>query len=316
MRNLRAAVVGAGSMGRHHIRLLHAQPDVDLVAVVDSDPAAARMRAAGTSAEVLSSLAELPEIDVAVVATPTHSHAGIANELIARGVHLLVEKPVASTPEESEALAAAARAAGLVLAVGHVERFNPAFALLATLTHDPRMLSFERLSPYTPRIGDSVVMDMMVHDIDLALWILGSYPIRVEAVGCRVFSDTIDVASAILEFPDDRIAVLQSSRATQDKVRRVSVSEPERFIFADSIRQDVSVKRETEVEFLESGGHVSYRQANVVEVPYLDRTGEPLAREIRDFVDAVRDGRDPLATGEAGAAVVRLARQIEAQLGS
>ena len=310
MEALRTAVVGAGNMGRNHVRILSAMSDIELVAVVDPDDA----RALTTAPSVVhvSSVSDLPAVDAAIVATPTQSHAAVARELLSRGVHVLVEKPLASTADEAMALAQEARAAGVVLGVGHVERFNAAFGLLARVANDPLMLSFERLSPYTPRIDDSVVMDLMVHDLDLALWILGGYPESVQATGACVFSDTLDIASAVLAFPEGRIATLQSSRATQDKVRRISISERERFLVADSIRQDVLIKRETTVDFSESEGPLAYRQANIVEVPYLDRSGEPLARELRDFVQAVRERRDPLVTGEAGAAAVRLANEVEA----
>lgn len=313
--SLTAAVIGAGNMGRHHARILGNMRDVRLAAIVDAQADSAQRYADSHGAQAAASVDDLPTVDLAVVATPTASHARITSALVERGINVLVEKPLASTAEEASRLTSLARAAGVTLAVGHVERFNAAFGLLARLAHEPLMLSFERLSPYTPRIDDSVVLDLMVHDLDLALWILGSYPTRVEALGDRVFSDTLDVASAILEFQGGCIATFQASRVTQDKVRRVSVSERDRFIVVDSISQDVSIKRETTVDFPNGEGLVAYRQANVVEVPYLDRSGEPLARELRDFVDAVREGRDPLVTGEAGTEAIRLARDVEAAAG-
>ena len=309
---LRAAVIGAGEMGRHHARILGGMPDVDLVAIVDHDTALAATRVGMSAAQVLSSIDELPELDFAVVAVPTDSHVATAMTLMDAGVSLLIEKPLAPTAAEAEELARYAAEKGVVLGAGHVERFNAALGLLASLVKDPVMMSFERLSPYTPRVVDDVLIDLMVHDLDLALWILGEYPVDIRAAGSRVFSDTFDVASAVLRFPSGCIATFQCSRTTQDKIRRASVSERERFIVADSIQQHVSIKRETAVEFSEAEGPVSYRQANIVEVPYLDRSGEPLARELRDFADAVREGRPPLVTGEDGAQAVRLAREIEA----
>jgi predicted dehydrogenase len=308
---LRAAVIGAGNMGRHHARILRGMPDVDLVCVVDPEIDAARSRVAALGVDVISSLEALPPVDIAVVATPTRTHVETALELMGRGTHLLVEKPLAPTPEDAERLAAAARDAGVTLAVGHIERFNAAVSVLAELVADPVLLSFERLSPYTPRIADSVVFDLMVHDLDLACWIAGGYPTRIEAVGARVFSESWDVASAVLGFANGCVATLQASRATQDKVRRIQVSERERFMVADSVRQDVSIKRETTVEFEGSG---LYRQANTVEVPYLDRSGEPLARELRNFVDAVHEGRPPLVDAVAGLNAVRLAYEVERAL--
>lgn len=308
MKTLRAAVIGAGNMGRHHVRILGAMRDIDLVGVVDPDVDRAQPHADAAHARVFPSPNELPEIDFAVVATPTQYHVEVALELIRRGIHLLIEKPLAGSPEDAQRIADAAEAANVKLAVGHVERFNAAVSVLAGLTKDPVMVSFERLSPYTPRIADSVVFDLMVHDLDLACWIAGGYPVRVEAVGARVFSDSLDVASAVLEFENGCIVTLQTSRATQDKVRRISVSERNRFILADTVRQDVSIKQETTVEFEENG---MYRQANVVEVPYLDRSGEPLARELSDLISAIREDRSPLVDGQAGINAVRLAYEVE-----
>lgn len=305
---LRAAVIGAGNMGRHHTRILGSMDEVELTCVVDPDTEGARARIGHLDAPVVSGLDDLPDVEFAVIATPTQSHVDTALELIDRGAHLLIEKPLAGTPDEAQRIVDAADAAGVVLAVGHVERFNAAIGVLAGLVADPLLLSFERLSPYTPRIQDSVIFDLMVHDLDLACWIAGGYPVRVEAAAACVFSESVDVASAVLEFPNGCVASLQTSRATQDKVRRISVSERERFLVADSIRQDVSIKRETSVEFEESG---MYRQANVVEVPYLDRSGEPLARELRDVVDAILSGGRPLVDGHAGTNAVRLAYEVE-----
>lgn len=306
---IRAAVIGAGNMGRHHVRILGSMPDVELVAVVDPDSARALPHAQSAGTTLVASLDELPPVDFAVIATPTQHHLDTALTLIERGTHLLIEKPLAGTPEDAQAITDAAEKAGVTLAVGHVERFNAAVTVLAGLITEPIMLSFERLSPYTPRIQDSVVFDLMVHDLDLACWIGGGYPTSVSAVGSNVFSDSLDVASAILEFENGCVATLQTSRVTQDKVRRISVSERDRFLLADSVRQDVSIKRETTVEFEEGG---MYRQANVVEVPYLDRSGEPLARELRDVIDAIRESRAPTVDGVAGLAAVRLAHEVEA----
>lgn len=312
---LRAAVVGVGTMGRHHARILAGMPDVELVGVVDRDVVRAASIADAYGASVFSSVLELPEIDVAVIAVPTPAHRPVALELIERGVHLLVEKPLAPSPADALAIVEAAEAAGLVLAVGHVERFNPAVMALARLVENPLHMQFERLSPYTPRIGDSVVFDLMVHDLDLACWLAGGAPTRIETAGVVVFSDTLDIATALLQFESGCVATITSSRATQDKIRRVSVSERERFIFADCLRQDVQIRRETTSEFLDDAGG-TYRQASVTEIPYLDRRSEPLAAELRDFVGAVLGEHGPSVDGRAGLLAVELARKVEAAAGA
>jgi predicted dehydrogenase len=246
----------------------------------------------------------------------TQHHYATGVDLLERGVHLLVEKPLALDATQAAEMVRVARDNGVTLAVGHIERFNAAFGALKAICREPKMISFERLSPFTPRIADSVVTDLMIHDLDLVMWILGEYPTRVQAVGAPVFSNALDVASAALQFPSGCIATLQASRVTQDKVRRVSISETDRLVVADSMRQDVMIKRETSVDFSDDEGPQVYRQANTVEIPYLDRNGEPLLREIADFLSAIREGRDPLVTGEDGLRAVRLAREIEDRIGT
>ena len=311
MATLRAAVVGSGNMGRHHVRILGAMPDVELVAVVDPDTERALPHATAAGTVVVGSVAELPPVDFAVVATPTQYHVEVASELMRRGASVLVEKPLAGSPEDAQTLVDLAAECDVVLATGHVERFNAAVNLVGALVEEPLLVSFERLSPYTPRIKDSIVFDLMVHDLDLACWLAGGYPTSISAAGHKVFSDTFDVCSAVLGFENGCVITLQASRVTQDKIRRISVSEKDRYIVADSVRQDVSLKREVEVEFSDLGGTSSYRQANVVETPYLDRSGEPLARELRDFIGAVRGEHPPLVSGEAGLLAVRLAFAVE-----
>lgn len=297
-------------MGRHHARILSSMRDVELVAILDPEIDRARMLCAAWGGSAVDSLSKLPLVDAAIVASVTSSHAQVAIPLIERGVHVLVEKPLASSASEAKQIVAAAGSAGVTLAVGHVERFNPAVSALMRLVESPLLMQFDRLSPYTPRVGDSVVFDLMVHDLDLACMMAGSAPERVFSAGIAAFSDTLDVASALLHFPGGAVASLSASRVTQDKVRRISISERDRFLVADCLRQDIVIRRETVSEFLDDEGG-TYRQASVSEIPYIDRRAEPLAAELRDFIDAIREGRPPRVDGEAGVRAVSLAEQVE-----
>ena len=200
MKRIRAAVIGVGSMGRNHARVLATMDDVELVGVVDSDgdSAAAVARATGTAA--FADLESLPEIDFAVVAVPTLAHLSVAETLIRCGVSLLVEKPLAPMPEDADRLVALADEHGVLLATGHIERFNPVVSALSRMVRQPRLMQFSRLSPYTPRISESIVFDLMVHDLDLACLLAGGRPERVSAGGVTVLSDTLDAASAVLTF--------------------------------------------------------------------------------------------------------------------
>lgn len=311
---LRAALIGAGSMGRHHIRILSGMNSVELVGVVDSDATGARKRMGPLDTPVYGSIEDLPPVDIAVVALPTEAHTDAALELIGQGTHVLVEKPLALTSTDAERIVAAADARGVTLAVGHVERFNPVVRFLTRLPMRPRHIQFERMSPFTPRITSNVISDLMVHDLDLACELCHGEPVRVEAVTVPVFTDMPDIASALLEFEDGAIATLSASRATQDKVRRIAISEAERYIVADCLRQDLQIKRETTVEFAEDAPNL-YRQANVVEIPYIDRSGEPLALQMKDFVHAVVEKRPPTVTGRHGLRAVRLAEAVERAAG-
>lgn len=311
MSKLRGAVIGAGRMGKNHIRIMAQHDDVELVGVVDPAVETATAIAEPWGAPVYATIEELPEIDVAIVVTPTQFHEAAGMALIERGVHLLIEKPLAGSPEAAKRLVDAAAARDLTLAVGHVERFNPACATLKKLLVDPKMISIERLSPYTPRIKDSVVYDLTIHDIDLACWLAGSTPVSVEAVGTRVFSDTIDAATTILKFENGCVATLQTSRITQDKVRKISVSEPDRYLKANTLRQDISILRQTDVSYQSENDILTFAQASVVEMPTIDRGGEPLRREQDDFYRAVIEKTRPTVTGEDGLLAVTLIDKIE-----
>lgn len=311
MAKLRGAVIGAGNMGRHHVRIMGQHPDIDLIAVVDPDIERAMPLAKASGSTAIASIAELADIDLAIIATPTQFHVEAALELINRGVSVLIEKPLAESPEQAQRLVDAATAKGVTLAVGHVERFNPAVATLAHLISNPNMISIERLSPYTPRIHDSVIYDLAIHDVDLACWLAGGYPTKVAAAGTRVFSDTIDASSAVLTFESGCVVTLQTSRVTQDKVRKISVSENERYIVADTLRQDIEIKRQTQVSYEGEGDSLTFAQASVIEIPTLDRSGEPLRRELDDFVFAVIHKTRPTVSGEDGLAAVKLVHEIE-----
>jgi len=314
VKTVRAAVIGAGNMGRHHVRILNSLQGVDVVAVVDRDIGRAETIARPFGHAVLDDIELLPEIDVAVVATPTESHLPVASALLRRGVSVMVEKPLALTVEEGEQLVCIAREEGVILAVGHVERFNPVVRFLLSIELKPAFIQFERMSPFTPRITSNVISDLMVHDLDLACALAGGEPARLEAMAQSVFTDTPDIASALLEFPNNTVVSVTASRATQDKVRRIAITESERYIVADCLRQDISVKRETTVEYPASEPGL-YRQANVVEIPYLDRSGEPLAREVEDFIDAFRSRSRPTVDGEDGLRALKLVAAVEAAVG-
>lgn len=311
MTKLRGAVIGAGRMGRHHVRIMSQHEGVELIGVVDPNTEGARAVAEPWGAPVFSHIDELPEIDVAIIVTPTLFHEEIGLALMDKGVHLLIEKPLAHSPEAAQKLVEKAAEKHLVLAVGHVERFNPVVGTLKKLCSNPKFILIDRLSPYTPRIQDSVVYDLTIHDIDLACWLAGAEPVKVQAVGTSVFSETTDAASTIVYFANGAVASIQTSRVTQDKVRRISVSEPERFLVADTLHQNIEIRRQADVSYEGEGDSLTFKQASIVETPLIDRGGEPLKIEQDDFYSAVLHGRKPMVSGEEGLRAVELVEKIE-----
>ncbi|MEM7248825.1 MAG: Gfo/Idh/MocA family oxidoreductase, partial [Acidobacteriota bacterium] len=216
MSRLATAVIGLGAMGRHHARLLAAHPEADLVACCDSDAERAAAIAAERGGEAITSAAELPErLDAVVVSTPTSSHLEIAEPLLRRGVACLVEKPIAASLDEADALLAAAEAGGAVLAVGHAERFNPGLLQVRELLSDPIFVECHRLGVFPDRSLDvDVVLDLMVHDLDLLRWISQSELEEVAAIGVNVVTPRVDIANARLVFGSGLTANLTCSRVS------------------------------------------------------------------------------------------------------
>ncbi len=237
----RAGVVGAGAMGRHHVRLLADLLVPESVFVLDADAARARDVAGEHGARVAGGLQELARtVDAAVVAVPTVDHLDVAGRLIAAGVHVLVEKPIAVDLAQADALVAAAAARGVLLAVGHVEFYNPAVQELLASGHGPRFVEVERLSPFSPRSLDvDVVLDLMIHDLQI-LHALDPSPVReVRAVGIDVLSDRVDIADARIELESGCVANLTASRVSTERVRQLRVFFEDRYHSLDYREQTV-----------------------------------------------------------------------------
>lgn len=234
-RKLRAAVVGVGNLGRHHARLLAGLPQVELVAVVDPDETRAHAVADPLGAPVLSSPEQLPDdVQAVSVAVPTSLHQQVVEPLLRRGMNVLVEKPMAATLEQARSMAALAAERGLVLHVGHVERFNPALTAFRKLNARPRFIEAHRLAPFNYRTLDtSVVMDLMIHDIDIVLSLAGAPLASVDAVGSRVLGRHVDIASARLRFEDGCVANLTASRVSFEPMRKTRVYADEAFVSMD-----------------------------------------------------------------------------------
>lgn len=305
---MRAVVVGVGHLGKHHARILAALPGVTLAGVVDTDIERASQVAAERETKAYADVSLVPgKIDVAVVAVPTESHARIARALIESGVHTLVEKPIAQTVAEADDLIAAAKSRGVVLAVGHSERFNPAVMAARPHVKDPRFIEVHRLGQMPGRSLDiDVVLDLMIHDLDLILSLVPSEVEGVEAVGVPVLTPRIDIANARLRFANGCIANLTASRISREPVRKIRFFQQDAYLSIDTAAREVELWRLVPQP---SG-------APTIGGGKLEVAGdEALKGELEDFLGAVRDGRAPAVSGEQGRAALALATRIVELMG-
>jgi predicted dehydrogenase len=291
-RRIRAGVVGAGHMGQYHARVYAELWDVDLVGVVDidGDRAAAAARHYDTTA-FTDHRDLIGRVDVASVAVPTEQHVHVTRDLLEGGVSVLVEKPMTPTLEEARELFAVARRAGVALQVGHVERFNGAVQELRKIVERPILIESRRLGPFVPRVQkDTVIMDLMIHDIDIVLALVDSRPRRITALGATVLSEVADVANVQIWFESGTIAVITASRATEEKIRTLAITQPDAYIVLDYTVQDIQIHRRAAQETTSARESIRYRQASFVEHLFVHKDN-PLKLEILHLVRAARDVR-------------------------
>ena len=328
---LRVAVVGAGAFGRNHLRVYRelqaAGLAIELVAVVDADSGVAA--AAGEKfgvrwfTEVEECLADV-RLDAASVCVPTVHHAAVAEVLLAAGVDLLIEKPLAGTLVDADRILAAARKYGRVVQVGHLERFNPAVTAARPLLNRPMFFESHRLSVFTPRSLDvDVVLDLMIHDLDIVLSLVDSTVREVRAVGLPVLSKKVDIANVRLEFENGCVANFTASRVSTERVRKLRFFQPHQYLSLDFARQDLLMIDVTAAAGLSeaqlaamaqmvaaagaAGGHPS-AGLSLRKVPV--EAGEPLRLEIEAFLGAVRARSVPAVSGEDGRRALALALEI------
>ncbi|HEX4811075.1 MAG TPA: Gfo/Idh/MocA family oxidoreductase [Bryobacteraceae bacterium] len=307
MSTIRAAVIGAGSFGRNHARAIAALDDVELTAIVDVDLGLAQALAQEFKSQAFTRLDEVMGCtEAAIVATPTSTHEEVTTRLLEAGIDVLVEKPIAHSAEAGDRLARLAERQGRVLQVGHLERFNPAVVALERMLSIPLFFEVHRLSVFTPRSLDvDVVLDLMIHDLDIVLTFTGEMPSEIRAAGISVLSQRVDIANVRLAFPSGCIANLTASRVSTEKVRKLRLFQPRQYISLDYQRQDaVSVA-------VESSGSSS---PGIGFEPLAVDRGEPLALELRSFFASVRDRTTPLVTAVQASNALRVAEAILAKI--
>ena len=304
MKTPRVGVVGVGHIGKNHARLYAELPSAEFTAIYDTDRAVAEQRAAQFGVKAVASLEEFAEqIDAASIATPTSTHFEIGRELLARGKHLLVEKPISDNTAHASELAELAAARGLVLQVGHVERFNPVLGALEKRLTNPRFIEAHRLSPYPNRSTDiGVVLDLMIHDLEIILHLVRSPVQTIDAVGVAVLSRGEDIANARIRFENGCVANITSSRISPEQMRKIRV-----------FQEDVYLS----LDYQNQSGEMYQRTADGLKREEVEiEREEPLKRELAAFIECAATGRAPKVSGFQAAAALELAVEITKHVNS
>jgi predicted dehydrogenase len=303
-RPVRVAVIGVGDFGRNHARVYRRLEGVELVGVVDRNSERARDVADEFGTEILPDLDSLTgQVDAVSLAVPTSEHARIGCLLLSRGIDVLVEKPIAASVAEADLLIDAARQYARVLQIGHLERFNPAIVAVLPIIKEPLYFEVHRLGVFSPRSLDiDVVYDVMIHDLDILLALADSPVESIHSLGIPVITDKVDIAHARLEFASGAVANLTASRVSTERVRKLRFFQEHEYISLDYTRQDalrIRVRKpapQPEFDF----------------EPIPTRHEEPLEAELRAFVDAVRNRKQPLVDARAGRRALELADKVMA----
>ncbi|CAA9343134.1 MAG: Oxidoreductase, Gfo/Idh/MocA family [uncultured Gemmatimonadaceae bacterium] len=318
---MRIGVVGAGGLGYHHVRILRDVPGASLVGFVEARESRAAEVAAELGVRAYPSLeAMLDDVDALTVVVPTPAHYAVAKAALERGKHLLIEKPIAASLAEADELLAIARRAGAIVQTGHVERFNRAVRAALPYVDAPRFIESDRLAPFNPRGADvAVVLDLMIHDIDLVRTLVGASVESVQAVGVPVLTPTVDIANARLTFASGAVANITSSRVSKDRFRKIRIFQQSGYLSLDLAQGNGEFYRmRGDLDLAALAKAPASIDAFVERVPLEAPEGEPLRLEFESFVAAVRGERAVAVTGEDGrealAVALQIVREIERSL--
>jgi predicted dehydrogenase len=295
---LRIGIAGIGHIGKNHARILAELPDCELAAIYDTNLDAARELASKLGSRAVATLEEFTEfVEAATIATPTPTHFAIAEHLLKAGKHLLVEKPITETATDARKLVEIAHNAGRILQVGHVERFNPVMSKLEELLTEPRFIEAHRLSPYPNRsIEIGVVLDLMIHDLEIILHLVRSPVKSIDAVGVPVLSRGEDIATVRLHFENGCVANITASRISPDKLRKIRIFQREGYVSLDYQNQTGEIYR--------------LGPTGIVREEVEIEKDEPLKRELAAFIECARHGKQPKVSGYEGAVALELAVEI------
>ena len=302
---LNLAIVGAGIMGANHGRVATAVREFTVTAVCDPDASRAAALAGALNAKSTTDVDDaIADADAVILAAPSHTHGELGVRILKAGRDLLVEKPIATSVADAERLVETAAKHDRILMVGHVERFNPVITELLQLVDQPVSIEFTRVGPFSNRLLADVVLDLMIHDVDLARAIVGGEVVEHRAMSRVVHSGEQDLTCALLQFDNGVVANITASRVSQNKIRRIALTQRDNSVMVDLLRQQIEIHRIEHAEYLAEGG-VRYRQSGLVEIPFLANHGEPLMHEQRHFAQCVQEHKQPMVTGEDGLAALR-----------
>ncbi|WP_369161951.1 Gfo/Idh/MocA family oxidoreductase [Candidatus Thiodiazotropha sp. LNASS1] len=310
MDKIRTAVIGVGYLGRFHAQKYAALDDSELVAVVDIDPDTAANVAKECNTEALSDYHELlNKVDAVSIVVPTQLHHQVAKEFLDSGIHVLLEKPITVTVAEADALIEIARCKQRVLQVGHLERFNSAVLALEGVLKDPQFIESHRLAPFTLRGADvNVVLDLMIHDIDIIQKMVGSPIASIDAKGGAVLTEEYDIANARIKFENGCVANVTASRVSMKPQRKMRIFQPDAYISIDFQNKILSIHRKGEKEIFPGIPEITSEES-------VFENSDAIMAELRAFLDAIRNDTLPPVTGEDGREALKTAIDISEQLG-
>lgn len=309
----RVGVIGAGSLGYHHVRLLRDMPNVEFAGFYDIDATRAATVQTELGASAAPSLtALLDRVDAVTVVVPTPAHHAVAKQALARGVHVLIEKPITTTLDEADDLLATARATKALVQTGHVERFNR--AIRAALPHiaEPRFVESNRLAPFNPRGSDvAVVLDLMIHDIDLVRTLVGGHVTELAAAGVPVLTPSVDIANARLGFDSGAVANITASRVSRDRFRKLRIFQRSGYLSLDLAQGTGEFYRlRGDLDMTALATAPRQLEDFMERVPLEAPEGEPLRLELASFVAAVQGAQPVLVSGEDGRQALEVALRI------
>jgi predicted dehydrogenase len=309
---LKLAVVGVGHLGQHHARLYSQLDELDLVCVVDIDEARAKSVARNCKTRYVTDYRQIEsQLDAVSIAVPTRDHFEVAQSFLSQGISVLLEKPIASSLEQAEKLAELAEKQGTILQIGHVERFNPAVVALAKRVRSPKYIETHRLGPFVARGMDvDVILDLMIHDLDIVLSGVSSPLCQVQAVGMPIVSEHVDIANVRLEFEDGCVANMNTSRVSLTHLRKLRLFQQDTYFSLDAIKQDLTVVRLDK----NSPSRLTGLPFKISREKVKLKKQEPLKAELESFVNCVRRKQPPLVSAREGIRALRVALDINSKI--